>query len=340
MLVGASLSCALRLDAPPPRAAEEFTEGRALVDLELLAERRAAADADPDHLEAQWKAGMAHLRASLQGHVDQRDHAERYLERAWRLDPEGERVPAARVLARFLNMRSSVLDVDKIGLQIELYESLLRRGEGEAGADPRAFHYASFIASARALARFAEGEELAALRRVEALEREMWAHLREHPDDVDTHAMAGNFELTFAGVVPVGRRRRLAEGVEHLAVQQDRWAELSPRARSTTIAPNVRSVFLLYLAEGLLAAGEREAAAARYRQLIDLDDQPDTAPRRQLVALAEHRLAKLDAYAGELELLPPWPAGVTGCVACHAREAALPTDDLYLVDLGPEEGGS
>jgi hypothetical protein len=327
-------ACMGSLEPPPPRTGDQFTEGRTLVDLEALALARARADQSPDQLDVQWNAGMAHMRATLQGHVELRDHAERYLERAWLLDPEAERVPAAQVLARFLNMRSSVLDLEKLELQIALYESLLepeQRERGPAQMDAEQFHFASFVAAAEALQTYDQGRQLAALRRLHALERAMAMRAEAHPTDIDSCAMAGNFELTFAGVVPVGVERRLARGVDYLETQQDHWEQLSPRARSTAIAPNVRSVFALFLAEGLLASGELERAERRYRELVAFDDVPDTAPRRQIVALAQHRLEHLHDYAGARELLPPWPSGVTGCVACHSREATLPTDDLYLL---------
>jgi tetratricopeptide (TPR) repeat protein len=329
-------ACVGQLDPPPPRAAEQFTQGRALVDLDALAVARERADAAPDDIDAQWSAGMAHARASLQGHVELRDHAERYLERAWLLDPHADQVPAAQVLARFLNIRTSVLDLARLELQIALYESLIEPEQRERGPVTMAaeqFHFASFAAAAEALQTYDQGRTLAALRRLNRLERDMKRRAAAHPDDIDSCAMAGNFELTFAGVIPVGVERRLARGVDYLATQQDHWEQLSPRARSTAIAPNVRSVFALFLAEGLLARGDEDDAARRYRELIELEDQPDTAPRRQIVALAQHRLEHLDAYAGDRALLPPWPSGVTGCVACHSREATLPTDDLYLLEV-------
>jgi hypothetical protein len=327
-LLGSS-SCVRSLDPPPLRTAEQFTGGRELSDLDELARLREAAERDPTSLDAQWQAAMAHVRATLHGHVDERDHAERYLERAWRLDPAAEKVPAARILARFLNMRSSVLDVAKLDLQLELYRALLD-ADTTADLGAKQFRFASFAAAAEALERYAEGDTLAALRKLAALERSMHLRTREQPEDIDASAMAGNFELTFAGMIPVGVDKRLRRGVAYLETQQDHWQQLSPPARNTGVAPNVRSVFALYLAEGLLAAGEVEAAATRYQEILDFRDQPETAPREQILAVARHRLANLDAYAGTLELLPPWPAGVTGCVACHSREASLPIDDLHV----------
>nr|AYM52708.1 hypothetical protein [Pseudenhygromyxa salsuginis] len=323
----ASLAC-LTLDPPPPRSAAEFTASRELVELDRLPALRAAADAEPESLRAQWQAGMAHLRACLQGHVDQRDLAEHYLERAWRLDPHSQQVPVARTLGRFLNMRSAVLDLDRIDLQIAVYDSLLADPELDAATR---LQFSGFKAAAEALRRYGRGQTLGALHDVDAMEDLLGRWLDEHPEDIDAHTMLGNFALTFAGVIPVGQRRRLQAGVRHFSTQQDHWQQLSPRARSVAMAPNVRSVFVMQLAEALLAAGEIDEAERRYRQLIELPEQPDTAPRRQILAVAEHRLANLDAYAGADELLPPWPAGVTGCVACHAREATLPTDDLWLL---------
>lgn len=324
------------LSLSPPEAPSEdaFTRGRALVDLDYLAQVRAHADANPEDLRAQWKAGLAHARASLQGHLDQRDAAERYLERAWVLDPRSQTVPVGRVLGRYLNMRRVVLDTRKLDLQQRVYASLLAsRTDSMAAIDPvERLHVHGFVTTGEALRQYVDGDTLAALATLQALEATVDDWLAEHPDDIDTHAMAGNFEITFAGLIPVGRARRLRAGIEHLAIQQDRWDEMSPHARDPNTAPNVRSVFALYLAEGLLAAGEIERADRRYRELIALDDQRDTAPRRQIVALARHRLANLEAYAGADELIPPWPTGVVGCVACHGREAELPTGDLFVLE--------
>src|SRR5690606_22922138 len=138
-------ACVTRLDPPPSRTAVQFTDGRTLVDLDALAAARARADAAPRDLGAQWSAGMAHVHATLAGHLEQRDDAERYLERAWAIDPAGERVNAAKVLARFLNMRSSVLDLRRLDLQIALYESLLDPEQvalGPVEMDAQQFQYA------------------------------------------------------------------------------------------------------------------------------------------------------------------------------------------------------
>ena len=186
LLVVLTGGCALELDTPQMRSAEVFVGEGAPSERARLVELRASAEAAPEDSSAQWRAGAAHVRSSLRGHLEQREHAERYLERAWRLDPRGERVPAARVLARFLNLRSSVMDLSKIDLQLELYASVLdgldaragaSEGEGKASDDEALaaaqFQFDSFARAAQALRRYGEGQTLGALRELGALEREM-----------------------------------------------------------------------------------------------------------------------------------------------------------------------
>lgn len=340
----ASLTLELPQAPDPQVQTAAFTQGRALVDLDHLARVEARAEAAPEDVRAQWQAAMAYSRATLEGHVDQRAQAERYLERARGLDPKAERVPAARVLVRFLNMRSAVGDFSRVGQQRVLYEELLA-GAGRPSAGRSRFdavHLESLHASVGAMAQYADGRPLAALRALAAMEDEMSAHIAAHPEDIDARTMAANFELTFAGIVPVGRHARLEWGMEELAVQQAHWDQLSPRARSEAVAPNVRTVFAFQLAEALVAAGELGRAEAAYDAVVELDALvPETTPRAQLVGLAQGRLEQLRAGAtfDEGELLPPWPRAVTGCVACHSETANLPTEDLHAAPLISFVGG-
>lgn len=331
--------CHVTPAAPELREADEFTRGRALVDLDELASLRAHAAAAPDDLDAQWSAGMAHVWASLQGHVELQAATEQLLYRAWLLDPRGDEVPAARVLARYLNMRSSVLDLGAIDLQVELYAAQReRKREHAAGRtsvaamSERHFQVDSLHLAAIALADYGAGHPLRAYTKLGKLERRIARRLAAHPGELDTHTMAGNFALTFAAALPLRRAARLDHAIDHLAAQQADWLRLSSGARDEQLAPNVHSVFALWLAEALLASGELERARTAYDHVIGLPEQADTAPRRQIVALAEHRLANLERYAGAEALLPAWPAGMSACVACHSREATLPTDDLLASD--------
>jgi hypothetical protein len=327
MLVS-SLACMSQVRVPSSPTEEDFRNKDA-VDRERLTALARAADGAREDPRAQFDAGLAHAKASLVGHLEYQERAEDFLGRAARIDPQA--YGAARILGRFLNMRTSVLDSSKVGLQIHLYESMLAGDQTLQTMSAEQFHLLGFLSADRALQDVAEGRILSALGRVRRLERAMEARSSARPDEVDTYAMAGTFESTFAGAIPVGRRKRTRAAVHYLQVQQTRWDELSANARDQHWAPNTRSVFALALAECLLADGNVPAARSAYRRLLDLPNEPNTGVRRQLADLAEHRLAHLDAYAGRRELLPPWPSGPTGCVGCHARETELPTDDLYLL---------
>jgi hypothetical protein len=176
-----------------------------------------------------------------------------------------------------------------------------------------------------------EGHELAAYVRVARLERRLEVRLRHHPDEIDTHAMAGNYALGFAGAIPWGRRERLERATEYLRVQQARWDELSPGARAEYMAPNVRAVWAFMLAEALTAAGDVEGARPHYKRVIE-SERPDSLPAVTLAEASRERLARLQAYAGRSELLPVWPAGPASCMACHSESARLPTDGLFVLE--------
>ena len=319
-----ALGCAASVEVPPHL---DLDEPAALpridpVDPGELARLAAAADATPGDEPAQFRAGIEHAHAVMVGHLSYRDTAERYLQRAHALAP-GES-PATLILARFLNLRASVLDLSKIELQADLYRVAAAR-------EPDAFTMRAFLQSAELLEAYGDGRVLAAFRQLKQLERDLEDRARTAQDDVDTHAMAGNFALTWAGVIGVGSRRRLDDGTAYLEVQQARWDELSPGARDVGIAPGVQSVFTLALAEGHLAAARTDEARAVYKRLLELD-VPHTRARAQIEAVARHRLDHLDAYAGDRDLLPPWPHGPSGCIACHARTTELPATGLHTLD--------
>ena len=41
------------------------------------------------------------------------------------------------------------------------------------------------------------------------------------------------------------------------------------------------------------------------------------------------RLANLEAYAGDVKLMPPWPSDAANCVVCHASRAEVSEASLY-----------
>lgn len=315
--------CTPKLDAPPRVAVEDHT-GRGAD----LSAARLHAEAAPTEFDAQFAAGMLHVQATLAGDLRQREAAELYLERAWRLDPDAQ--PTARILGRFLNMRSATLDFDRVDLQVELYESMQAQPVDVEGADLEAFTSDCFLEAARAMQSYRDGHALAAYGRVARLERRVERRLAHHPDEIDTHAMAGNYALNFAGILPVGRRQRLARAIGHLEAQQERWDELTVRARDEQVAPNVRTVWRFMLAEASLAADQPERARVHYEAIAE-GSTVASSPRQQLAAVASERLTRLPDYAGREELLPVWPTGAVGCMACHSTTARLPTDGLFVL---------
>lgn len=228
-------------------------------------------------------------------------------------------------------MRSTALDFSRVDLQVELYESLHSEGVDPVEAQLHEFTTDCFLEVARAIEAYEGGEVLTAYRRVARLEHRLERRLRHHPEDIDTHAMAGNYALAFAGILPIGKERRLGRAIEHLEIQQTHWSELTPGARNENVAPNVRAVWTFMLAETLTAAGETERAKVHYDAVID-DDGRNSLARDQLARVSRERLSQLENYAGRDELLPVWPSGPAGCLACHSRHATLPTEGLFTLD--------
>lgn len=321
-------ACGRSLQAPAAVALVDHREDGRSSGLPAL---RARADGHPSDHEAQFDAGMGHLWSTLEGNLAHREAAEHYLERAWRRDPGAQ--PIAPVLARFLNLRSTALDFSRLDLQIELYESIVDSPVDPASAGREDFTFDCFLEAARAMRAYDEGHTLAASVRVARLERRLEARLQSHPNEVDTHAMAGNYALGFAGSLPFGKRARLARAVTHLRVQQARWDELSPGARAEYVAPNVRVVWAFMLAEALTASGEVDEARGHYERVVE-QARADSLPAIALADASRERLARLAAYAGREELLPVWPAGPASCMACHSERARLPTDGLFVLEDG------
>lgn len=284
----------------------------------------ARADARPRDVLAQRVAGDASMLAALRGDLRQRERAEHYLERAYRLDPA--HVSTARSLGRFLNMRASAFDFTKLDLQAEVYAGLAQH---PSISEQQRFVYACFHDATRALDDYRKGRELAALRRIRRLERDLDRHLGDHPDDIDAHAMAGNYAVTFAGAIPVSQPKRLDRAIEHLEIQQQRWHELTVRAAGSVRSPNTRAVFTFMLAESLMARGRADAALPYYRRLARADPGLTNLPAHRIALAARDRLDHPSAYQGDRGLLPIWPGGVAGCVACHSTTADLDPNSLY-----------
>lgn len=288
---------------PPARVARAVTEARAR----------------PDDYEAQLRAGAALTRQVLEGDPSRFDEAVQRLTRAHQLRPEGRTVP--RMLGRLLNLPLAEGDLAYVAQQRTLYQQLVDGGERGPAFTRERFVEQCFLDASRAALAFRRGDPVGAVVRLRALERRMQQHLAAH-DDVDVHAMLGNYAQQVAGMVDVGRPRRTALAVEHLEHVVQRYEELSPEARGVEYdVPGVRAVFTHWLAELSLAQGRIARAHELYAEVERLGEEPGaTAAMHTLAAVASQRRALPHPPSRE-ELLPLWPAGYDSCIACHAHEA-------------------
>ncbi|MFO7564323.1 MAG: hypothetical protein R6X02_16875 [Enhygromyxa sp.] len=293
-----------------------------------LAELAAAADRTPDDFAARKASGLAHMEFTLAGVLRLRDRAEQDLEAAFALDPSDPVLN--RSLGRFYNLRAVAGDYSKADMQVQVYAALLGEQPPEAMSDEHFVAY-SFFMLGRVLAAKNRGRSLEALRLVGQLEEQLAARVRSHPEVIELRALAGNFAFFFAGNIPLERERRVREAVEHFEVLRARWDELRPGARDPLHCPNTRENFMFELAEGQLVLGRPEQARPIYEELTQITGARTRA--KELIAhVASERLRNLDAYVGEMKLMPPWPSDVGNCVVCHAWSSDVPLDSLYSVE--------
>lgn len=297
-----------------------------------LAELAAAADAEPDDFAARKASGLAHMNFTLAGVLRLRDRAEQDLEAAFALDPTDANLD--RALARFYNLRAVAGDYTKAEQQVRVYAALLGDQEPEGMSDSDFVAY-SFFMLGQVLTAKNRGRNFEALRLVETLEDQLAERVRRQPDNVEFHALAGNFAFFFAGNIPLERERRVRDAVRYFEVVRERWDQLRPGARDPEHCPNTRENFMFELAEGLLVLERPQEAAAIYTELAQLDGPRAGARTRakELIAhVSEERLRNLDSYVGEMKLMPPWPSDVGNCVVCHAWSSDVPLDSLYSLE--------
>jgi hypothetical protein len=293
-----------------------------------LSELAAAADARPDDFAALRASGLAHMQFTLAGVLRLRDRAEQDLEAAFALDPSDAELN--RSLGRFYNLRAVAGDYSKADKQVEVYAALL--GEREPmSMDDESFVAYGFFMLGRILADKNRGHNLTALRKVGELEAQLAERVRRQPDNVEFHALAGNFAFFFAGNIPLERERRVREAVAYFEVVRERWDELRPGAKHPTHCPNTRENFMFELAEGLMVLERGAEARPIYEELTQI-----TAPRtraKELIAhVASERLRNFDDYVGEMRLMPPWPSDVGNCVVCHAWSSDVGLESLHAVE--------
>lgn len=304
-------------------------------DLDLTAEQEAylvelaaAADRSPDDFAARRASGLAHMDFTLAGVLRLRDRAEQDLEAAFALDPTDAQLN--RSLGRFYNLRAVAGDYGKAEMQVKVYAALLGDKAPAQMTDDEFVAY-SFSMLGRVLAAKNRGHNFEALRLVDTLEQQLAERVRSHPDVIEFRALAGNFAFFFAGNIPLDRERRVREAVAHFEVLRARWDQLRPGARDPLHCPNTRENFLFELAEGHLVLEQPGAAREIYQELTQISGARTRA--KELIAhVASERLRNLDAYVGEMKLMPPWPSDVGNCVVCHAWSSEVPLDSLHSIE--------
>ncbi|NVB38775.1 hypothetical protein G6O69_13120 [Pseudenhygromyxa sp. WMMC2535] len=302
-----------------------------VADERRLLELAEAAEQNPDDFAARRASGMAHMHLTLAGVLSLRERAEADLEAAFFLDSSDAELN--RALGRFYNMRAVDGDYSKADMQVKVYGALL--GERDPMAmDDLDFVAWSFFQLGRVLTDKNRGKNLRALAKVDDLEAILAARVKAQPDNIEFHALAGNFAFFFAGNIPLERERRVEEAVAYFEVLRARWDELRPGAKDPSHCPNTYENFMFELAEGYTVLGRADMARPIYEELARLES--DRAPRTRAKELIAHvsgeRLRNLDSYLGEMKLMPPWPSDIGNCVVCHAWNAEIPLDSLYALD--------
>jgi hypothetical protein len=293
-----------------------------------LAELARAADARPDDFAARRASGLAHMEFTLAGVLRLRDRAEQDLEAAFALDSSDDELN--RSLGRFYNLRAVAGDYSKADMQVTVYAALL--GDRDPmSMDDSSFVAYSFFMLGQILADKNRGHNLMALRKVAELEQQLAERIRRQPDNVEFHALAGNFAFFFAGNIPLERERRVREAVAYFEVVRARWDELRAGAKHPTHCPNTRENFMFELAEGLMVLERGGEARPIYEELAQIR-QPRTRAKELIAHVASERLRNFDDYLGEMRLMPPWPSDVGNCIVCHAWSSDVGLDSLVAVE--------
>lgn len=275
---------------------------------------------DADIARALRRRGARQVERVLEGDLGHAEEAERTLRQAYALDPHD--VTTARILGRFLNLRLARGDFSQAPLQRTIYAHLQQIEDDRA----EAFAFGCFSEAALAAHTYAGGSRLRAWGHVRQLEHRLDAYLEEHPQDVASWAMAGNYAMELAARVPVGRRRRVRTAAERFSYQQEHWHEQPTTAQGHGTAPGTRAVFAFWLGELDSYRGEIAAAERAYRRVVAACSPAMDASVAacELAERARDRLGALGVYAGRAELIPAWPAGEVACIACHAWSAPIP----------------
>lgn len=332
-VVGLSLPWVLACG--PRRPSDALPDPQLRRDLELTPEQATylqrladAADRAPDDFQAHKASGLAHMRFTLSGVLSLQERAEADLEAAFALDPTDRLL--TRSLGRFYNMRAVEGDDSKAKMQVRVYEAHLGDTPVEE-MNASDFVAWSFYQLGVILSLRNDGRLLAALSSIEDLEEALAQRAAREPANMEFRALAGNFAFFFAGNLPFGKEDRVEQGVAHFLVLAEHWDELRPGAKDPEHCPNTYENFMFELAEGLTVLERLDEARAVYGDLARIRP-PRTRAKEQIAYVAQERLQHLDAYAGDEDLMPPWPSDVGNCVVCHAYTSDVPLTTLHAVE--------
>ncbi len=260
-------------------------------------------------------SSSAPLDAVLEGDRARFDEAVSHLY-ARRDDPA-----SSRALARLLNLPLSEGDLRYARLQRSLYAEL------QAGPHQRprdALVDQGFFMASDAAVQYAEGKPGRALLTLRRLER-LLDDAIEHSDDVDLHAMLGNYAHQSGGLVPWRRRHKATLASQHLEQVVMRFDELSPEAQGLTLGlPGVEPVFAMWWAELLQREDDPRAPQAytHVRELVARSE--DTPALHDLDTVAAARLSEGLSQGLSQDRGPLWPHGYTSCRTCHSRSLEVP----------------
>ncbi len=314
------------IEAPPTpyRRDLKLTEAQA----QALGVMAAEADEHPTDFTLLKRSGLAHMRFTLSGVLPLRDRAEQDLEAAFALDPTDKQL--TRTLGRFYNLRAVGGDDTKAQMQAQVYAAHL----GERPVDQMStseFVAYSFSRLGAILSDRNRGQLVGALSKIKALESELLAATQRDPNNLELKALAGNFAFFFAGNVPFGRRDRVQAAVDYFEPLRAHWTDLRPGARHPGECPNTYENFMFELAEGYTVLERIGEAQEIYRELSQIRT-PRTRAKEQVAFVSAERLRNLDHYAGEMDLMPPWPSDVGNCVVCHSYDADVPMTSLHAIE--------
>lgn len=255
---------------------------------------------EPQPVASQARAAEA-LQAVLEGERGRFDEAVALLH------ARREVSESAKSLARLLNLPLSEGDFRYAWLQHALYSALM---DEAADSERDTWIARGFFLASKAAEQYRRGHRVRALGTLRTLERELGDAV-ERTDDVDLHAMLGNYAHQAGGLIPLRRDHRFDLAREHLEQVVLRFEELSPDAQGvTTGVPGVHAVFAMWWAELLRRDGDPRAQEAYAAVGRIVEGSEETPALRTLAEVA----ARPSGDEG-----PLWPSGYDSCIACHSR---------------------